>query len=416
MIYESEGSAGKIIDRCRKLARFSEEPGCTTRTFLSAPMRDCHREIAGWLEAAGAQVRVDAAGNLRGLYPAAAGGARRLLIGSHLDTVPNAGAYDGVLGVVLAVALLEELKGRKLPFGIEVIGFSEEEGVRFGSPFIGSRALVGSLDDDLLMRKDKDGICVRQAIEEFGLKPNEIPDALVECDALGFLEFHIEQGPVLEKLGLPLGVVETIVGQSRLEVKFIGRANHAGTTPMGLRRDAVAAAAEWITAVENEAQRIPGLVATVGQFQAIPGATNVIAGEGRLSLDVRHGTDEVRIRAVETLIRIAQQIAERRGLLFEDNSLLNQKAVAMDPFLVGKIKEAVERAGCEPHMMTSGAGHDAMILAEKIPSSMIFLRTPGGVSHAPEETVEIADVAKALETGRNLLDLLASSNAAQRRI
>jgi allantoate deiminase len=416
MILESEGSAEKIIDRCRKLARFSEDPGCTTRTFLSAPMRDCHREIAGWLEAAGAQVRVDAAGNLRGLYPAMAGGARRLLIGSHLDTVPNAGAFDGVLGVVLAVALLEELKGQKLPFGIEVVGFSEEEGVRFGSPFIGSRALVGRLDDDLLMRKDKNGVCVRQAIEEFGMKPSEIPDALVEGDALGFLEFHIEQGPVLEEIGLPLGVVETIVGQSRLEVKFIGRANHAGTTPMDLRRDAVAAAAEWISAVENEAQRMPGLVATVGQFQVIPGATNVIAGEARLSLDVRHGTDEVRIRAVETLIRIAQQIAERRGLLFEYNSLLNQKAVAMDPFLVGKINEAVKRAGCEPHMMTSGAGHDAMILAEKIPSSMIFLRTPGGISHAPEETAELADVEKALEAGRNLLDLLASSNAAQRRI
>ncbi len=342
MIRESEASAGKIIDRCRKLARFSEEPGCTTRTFLSAPMRDCHREIAGWLEAAGAEVKVDAAGNLRGLYPAAVPGARRLLIGSHLDTVPNAGAYDGVLGVVLAVALLEELNGRRLPLRIEVVGFSEEEGVRFGTPFIGSRALVGRLDEDLLMRKDKDGISVREAIEEFGLKPAEIPDALVKDDAVGFIEFHIEQGPVLEKLGHPLGVVEAIVGQSRLEFTFVGRANHAGTTPMNLRRDAVAAAAEWISAVEQEAQRIPGLVATVGQFEAIPGATNVIAGEARLSLDVRHGSDEVRTRAVDTLVRTAQQISERRGLSVQCNVLLNQKAVAMDPFLVGKIKEAME--------------------------------------------------------------------------
>ena len=408
MSRDREASAAKIIDRCRKLARFSEEPGCTTRTFLSAPMRDCYREIAGWLDAAGAEVKVDAAGNLRGLYPAATPGSRRLLIGSHLDTVPNAGAFDGVLGVVLGVALLEELNGRRLPFGIEVIGFSEEEGVRFGTPFIGSRALVGRLDEDVLMRKDKGGNSVREAIEQFGLKPAEIPDALVNGDSVGFIEFHIEQGPVLEQFGYPLGVVEAVVGQSRLEITFVGRANHAGTTPMNLRRDAVAAAAEWITAVEQEAQRIPGLVATVGQIEAIPGATNVIAGEARLSLDVRHGSDEVRTRAVDTLVHTAQQISERRGLSVQCKAMLNQKAVAMDPFLVGKIKEAMERVGCEPHVMASGAGHDAMIMAERIPSAMIFLRTPGGISHAPEETVEIADVAKALETGMHLLDLLAS--------
>jgi len=408
MIRESEASAEKVIDRCRKLARFSEDPGCTTRTFLSPPMRDCHKEIAGWLAAAGAEVTVDAAGNLRGLYPAAVPGARRLLIGSHLDTVPNAGAYDGILGVVLGVALLEELRGRRLSFAIEVVGFSEEEGVRYGTPFIGSRALVGRLDDELLMRKDKDGISVRQAVEEFGLEPAEIPDALLNNDAIGFLEFHIEQGPILEDLGLPLGVVETIVGQSRLEITFVGRGNHAGTTPMHLRHDAIAAAAEWITAVEKEARRIPGLVATVGQFEAKPGATNVIAGEARLSLDVRHGSDDIRTRAVDTLVRLAQQISKRRGLTVQCNVLLNQKAVSMDPFLVSKIKEAIEHSGCEPRVMVSGAGHDAMILAEKIPSAMIFLRTPGGTSHAPEETVEIADVAKALETGVHLLDLLAS--------
>ena len=235
-------------------------------------------------------------------------------------------------------------------------------------------------------------------------------------DALGFVEFHIEQGPVLEQLGRPLGVVEAIVGQSRLEITFIGRANHAGTTPMNLRHDAVAAAAEWITAVEQEAQRIPGLVATVGQFEAKPGATNVIAGEARLSLDVRHGSDEVRTARRGYFSPHSARNCERRGLSVRCNTLLNQKAVAMDPFLVGQIEEAMRRAGCEPHMMVSGAGHDAMIMAEKIPSAMIFLRTPGGISHAPEETVEIEDVAKALESGLHLLDLLASSNVVQRRI
>ncbi len=415
MIRGGEQSARKIIDRCQKLAGFSEDIGCITRTFLSAAIRDCHREIAGWLEPLGAEVKIDAAGNFRAVYPGTTPGAPRLVIGSHLDTVPNGGAYDGVLGVVIAIALLEELHGRRLPFAIEVVGFSEEEGVRFGVPFIGSRALVGRLDEELLMCKDMNGVSVRHAIEEFGLKPAEIPEAQANSNALGFVEFHIEQGPVLEQLERPLGVVETLVGQSRLEITFVGRANHAGTTPMHLRHDAIAAAAEWISIVENEARSISGLVATVGQFEAKPGATNVIAGEVRLTLDVRHGSDEVRSRTVATLFRHAEEIAARRGLIVRKSTLLDQKAVVMDPFLVAQAAEAIRRAGCEPQMMVSGAGHDAMIMAEKVPSTMIFLRTPGGVSHAPEETVEIEDVAKALESGLCLLDLLASSAVVQRR-
>jgi len=402
------------MERCQKLAGFSEETGCTTRTFLSPPMRDCHREIAGWLAPLGTEMKIDAAGNLRGLYPSAASGARRLLIGSHLDTVLNAGAYDGILGVVLAVSLLEALRGRKLAFEIEVVGFSEEEGVRFGTPYIGSRALIGSLDEELLEHKDANGICVRRAIEEFGLNPAQIPNARLSDNTFGYLEFHIEQGPVLEQLGRPLGVVEAIAGQSRLEVTFTGRANHAGTTPMNLRHDAIAAAAEWITAVECEAKSTSGLVATVGRINVKPGATNVIAGEARLSLDARHKLDDVRTRAVETLLRKAEQIAERRGMIVRSSTQLNQKAVAMNPLLVRQAGEAIQRAGCEPHTMVSGAGHDAMILAEKVPAAMIFLRTPGGISHSPAETVETGDVAKAIESGLHLLDLLASSPMIQR--
>ena len=199
--------AEKVIARCRKLATFSEDASGTRRTFLSAPMRDCHREIAGWLEPLGVQVRVDAVGNLRGFYPGASPGAPRILVGSHLDTVPNAGAFDGILGVVLAAGLVESLEGLKLPFGIEVVGFSEEEGVRFGVPFIGSRALVGRVDEELLGRKDERGISVRKAIQDFGLNPDEISRAALRDDVLGYIEFHIEQGPVLENLGRPLGVV-----------------------------------------------------------------------------------------------------------------------------------------------------------------------------------------------------------------
>jgi allantoate deiminase len=372
-------------------------------------MRDCHREIAGWLEPLGAQVRVDAVGNLRGFYPGASPGAPRILVGSHLDTVPNAGAFDGILGVVLAVGLVESLDEMKLPFGIEVVGFSEEEGVRFGVPFIGSRALVGRVDEELLGRKDEHGVSVRKAIQDFGLNPDEISKAMLSDDVLAYTEFHIEQGPVLENLGRPLGVVEAIVGQNRLQFTFSGQANHAGTTPMNLRHDALAAAAEWILAVENLAQRTPGIVATVGFVGAKPGATNVIAGEACATLDIRHASDRERTEALDELIRQAESSAARRGVTVKWRALLAQHAVAMDPFLAEQIEHAIQKAGCEPHRMASGAGHDAMILAEKVPAAMIFLRTPGGISHDPAESVHLDDVARALECGQHLLTQLAAS-------
>jgi len=408
--------AEEVIARCQILASFSEDAGSTRRTFLSPPMHDCHRELTKWLAAAGAEVTVDAAGNLRGLYAAAHSTAPRLLLGSHLDTVPNAGAYDGILGVVIAVALVESLQGRRLPFAIEIAGFSEEEGVRFGSPFIGSRALVGSLDEELLNRQDANGISVRDAIKHFGLSPSEIPRAALSNDTLAYLEFHIEQGPILESLGRSLGAVDAIAAQTRMTFEFMGRANHAGTTPMHLRHDAIAAAAEWIIDVERTAHNHSGLVATVGQIEAKPGATNVIAAEARVTLDVRHKSSDIRDGAVETLVRVAHEIAERRGLSLRQSVLLSQPAVAMDPFLVDQIQDAIRSADCQPLRMTSGAGHDAMILAEKVPAAMIFLRSPGGISHDPAESVEVEDVAKALDCGVHLLDQLANSTELQKRM
>ncbi len=409
--------ASEVIARCQTLARFSEDTGSIRRTFLSPPMRDCHREIAGWVAPLGVTSRVDAVGNLRMVYAAAKPDAPRLMIGSHLDTVPNAGAYDGVLGVVLPIALLGALNGRKLPFAIEVVGFSEEEGVRFSTPFIGSRALVGSLDEDVLRRRDAQGISIRKAIEDYGLNPAEIAQAAMQGqdNVLGYVEFHIEQGPVLENAGRPLGVVEAIAGQSRMEFTFVGQANHAGTTPMNLRHDALAAAAEWISAVEQRALSTPGLVATVGAIQAKPGATNVIAGETRLSLDVRQQHVEARTAAVDYLVQLAEDVATRRGLKVRWNVLMDQRAVPMDPFLVSQVEKAVSKAGCEPYRMVSGAGHDAMILAEKVPAAMIFLRTPGGISHDPAESVEVGDVAKAIDCGLHLLEQLASSSEFQRK-
>jgi allantoate deiminase len=412
---DSQALARQAIARCQTLAGFSEDAGSIHRTFLSSPMRDCHRSISGWSSSLGAASRLDPVGNLRIVYPGAEPDAPSLLIGSHLDTVPNAGAYDGVLGVMIGIALLAAIDHRKLPFAIEVIGFSEEEGVRFATPFIGSRALAGALDEGLLSRRDAQGISIRDAIQTFGLNPAEIPDAVVNEGVRGYLEFHIEQGPVLESAGHPLGVVEAIAGQSRLELTFTGHANHAGTTPMNLRYDSLAGAAEWIIAVERYAQITSELVATVGAIQATPGAVNVIAREAKLSLDVRHQRDETRNAAVAHFVQRAEDIARRRGLTVRWNVLLNQPAVPMDQFLTAEIEKAISKSGCSPYRMTSGAGHDAMILAAKVPSAMIFLRTPGGVSHDPEEAVEVGDVAKAIDCGLCLLDQLASSSEFQRK-
>jgi len=401
--------AEEVIARCRRLASFSEDACGTRRTFLSAPMKDCHREVSGWMKSLGMSVSLDAVGNLRGIFPAALSGAPLLLMGSHLDTVPNAGAFDGILGVVLALGLVESLENSKLPFAIEVIGFSEEEGVRFGVPFIGSRALVGRVDEHLLDRRDEHGVSVRKAIQEFSLNPEKISDAQLRDDVLGFLEFHIEQGPVLENLNRPLAAVEAIVGQNRLEFIFTGHSNHAGTTPMHLRHDALAAAAEWIVEVEGAARQTAGMVATVGFVEAKPGATNVIPGEARATLDIRHASDEIRTQTLDDLIRHAQTITAKRSVSVEWRTLLAQNAVAMDPFLTHQIEQAIGASGCQPHRMPSGAGHDAMILAEILPAAMIFLRSPGGISHDPAESVHLDDVAKALECGSHLLTQLSTS-------
>jgi allantoate deiminase len=393
-----------VIGRCRVLAELSEEPGFTTRTFLSEPMHALHAHLRTWMEQAGMKVFTDHAGNLRGVYPSARPSSPRLFIGSHLDTVPRAGAFDGILGVVLGIALIERLGGRRLPFAIEVIGFSEEEGVRFGVSFIGSRALIGDIDDDLLAR-------IGAAIAAFGLDPSRIGEARASDDALGYLEFHIEQGPVLESLHLPLGIVEAIAGQSRLEVVFAGKANHAGTTPMNLRQDALAGAAEWITTVEREARVIPDAVATVGRIAASPGAGNVIPSSATASLDVRHTNDTVRRELVARLLRCAEEIAASRCLKVSSEQRLDQPAVAMDSALTQLLERAVASTGRPIHRMMSGAGHDAMIVARRMPAAMLFLRSPGGISHHPDESVLPGDVADALDVGMRFLEELEQRHA-----
>jgi allantoate deiminase len=388
------------------LAAFTSEPGWTTRTFLSEPMRQVYAEVGGWMSAAGMTVRVDPAGNLRGVYPGTSS-ARRLYIGSHLDTVPHAGPFDGILGVVAGVALVEQLAGQRLPFALEVVGFADEEGVRFGVPFIGSRGFTGTLDESLLARRDENGVSVADAIRTFGAEP--WPPAAVSEDALGWVELHIEQGPVLERLGLPLGIVDAIAGQTRLTVTLTGATRHAGTTPMENRRDALAGAAEWIVAVEHHARETPGLVATVGRVDVEPGATNAVAGRCDVTLDVRHAADALRVAARDDLMAAACAIATRRRLDVSVDVLLEQPTVPMDPALTARLASAVERAGHPTHHMPSGAGHDAMIVATSMPAAMLFVRSPGGISHHPDETVLESDVDAALRVLRGLLDDLASS-------
>jgi allantoate deiminase len=392
-----------VIARCREIAACTEVPGETTRLFLSPPMHAVHALLRGWMEAAGMTVHVDAIGNLRGIWPALTSDSPRLLIGSHLDTVPNAGAFDGILGVVLAVAVVEQLQGQHLPFAIEVIGFSEEEGVRFSKPFLGSLALVGKLDAETLARTDPDGISVRQAIEAYGLNPAQLPAAVLSDRSFAYIEFHIEQGPVLESENASLGIVEALVGQTRMEVIFIGQSNHAGTTPMHLRHDAMSAAAAWIAAVEEYARSSEDLVATVGKVEVSPGAGNVIAGRVTASLDVRDSDDDVRKASVAAMLQLAETAAGKRGVQLTTRTQLEQPAVPLDSHLTTMLQNAAAQAGFPSRRMTSGAGHDAMILAPVIPSAMLFLRSPGGLSHHPAESVLQQDVEAALATAMEFL-------------
>jgi allantoate deiminase len=398
--------AQRAIAECRRIAVLSEEPDRTTRRFLTSPVREVHALLRGRMEALGMTVSVDAAGNLRGLWRPPGSRARRLILGSHIDAVPNAGAFDGILGVTLALECAEIAQELKLPLPIEINAFSEEEGVRFGLPFIGSRAAAGRFDPALLKLKDADGVTLEDAIRAFGLNPAEIDKAAIDEDALGFLEVHIEQGPVLEVEDLRVAAVTAIVGQSRHTLTWTGHANHAGTTPMHLRRDALAGAAEWIVAVEALARRMEGLVATVGHVDVEPNAGNVIAGAVRVSLDVRHANDLERKAAVETLLAQAEAIAARRRLVLQCTRQMDQPAVPMDERLTAFLAEAIELTGLPVKRMPSGAGHDAMVMAARVPAAMLFLRSPGGISHHPDETALEEDVAAALGVCRKFLQRL----------
>jgi allantoate deiminase len=394
------GSAAGAIGRCRELAAVSEEPGRLTRRFATPAMARANALVGGWMAEAGMEVRVDAAGNLVGHLPGSDAGAGTLLLGSHLDTVRDAGAFDGPLGVLAAIACVERLRTQDepLPFSVDVLGFSDEEGLRFGAPYLGSRAVVGAFDAELLALVDDDGVSVRDALRAFGGAPDALGSASRRDDRLvGYCEVHIEQGPVLEQRDLPVGVVEAIAGATRVELEFTGQSGHAGTVPMAARHDAACAAAEWVVAVEAVARRAPGLVATVGRLEALPGAANVVPGAAIASLDVRHADDALRATAVEGLRAEAQRAASARGVQVQWRARMDAPAAAADRALTELLAEAVADRGLPVVRMVSGAGHDGVVLSAATGVAMLFVRCAGGVSHHPDESVDEADVAVALD-------------------
>ena len=388
--------AAEVLARCDALGAVSEEPGRLTRTFLRPAMRAANDLVGAWMREAGMATRVDAAGNLIGRWEGM--GSPGVVIGSHLDTVPDAGRYDGALGVLLGIAAVRALGGRRLPFAVEVVGFSEEEGVRYRTPYLGSLAMAGKFDPKLFDLLDADGIPMADAFRASSLEPDEIAEAAAPTGGiLAYVEAHIEQGPVLEAWGLPVGVVSGIAGQARLWVGFGGRAGHAGTEPMDLRRDALPAAAALVLEAERLARSTEGLRATVGTIAAHPGAVNVVPGSASLTLDVRHESDAVRERAALDLLGFAGETAERRGLTFGIDRIRSWAAVPADARLSGLLASAVRSAGVEPRSLVSGAGHDAAVMASVAPMAMLFVRSPGGISHHPSESVDPADVKVALD-------------------
>lgn len=404
--------ATQVMERIHALAHISEEPDRLTRTFCSPAMRRANELVSNWMREAGMAVRVDAIGNLIGHFPAAQPDGRILLLGSHLDTVRDAGRFDGSLGVLVAIACVRRFcdNRTRLPFAIEVVGFADEEGARYQTAYLGSRALAGNFNAADLKRTDARGITMAEAIRELGGNPDALAGAKLDPRRLlGYAEVHIEQGPVLEQRNLALGVVTAIAGQSRARVSFVGRAGHAGTVPMSSRHDALCAAAEFVLAVESLAQSRGGLVATVGEIAALPGASNVIPGEARLSLDMRHPDDAVRLRACEELKKRAEEIAAGRGVQVRWELVHETAAVVCDQRLTAVLNEAVKRHQKESPLLTSGAGHDAAAMAAVCPVAMLFVRCKGGISHHPDESATLEDVRVAIAVMNDFLQQLDKS-------
>lgn len=410
---EAERAAARVMARCDALAQISESPDGLTRVYLSPEHLQANALVGEWMRAAGMCVWQDAVGNICGRYEGAETGAQALLLGSHLDTVRNAGRYDGMLGVLSAIEIVSWLhqQQRRLPLAIEVVGFGDEEGTRFGITLLGSRGLTGSWPESWSAVADGNSITVAQAMKDVGLDIANIGKAARAPEEIAaYLELHIEQGPCLEQADLALGVVTAINGARRLSCRFQGEAGHAGTVPMAQRKDALAAAAEWIVDIEQMTRRYgQQCVATVGTLQCTSGAVNVIPGEVELSLDIRGPDDAQLAELLADLLAQGEAIARRRGVTFHSTEYYAINATRCDPELQRALSDAVAQVQGRSLSLPSGAGHDAIAIAERWPVGMLFVRCAGGISHHPAEAVTQPDVAQAVQAALLTVERFAAS-------
>jgi allantoate deiminase len=406
--YLSQSDPGRrILGRCDELAAISRPGAGVTRLYLTDEHRAAMALVAQWMREAGMEVHIDQAANVIGRYPPAKPQGGYLLIGSHVDSVIDAGKYDGPLGVITAIDCVATLNRdkRRLPFGIEILAFGDEEGTRFGTTLIGSRAVAGSLTPQDLAITDKDGVSVEKALRVFGLDPTALSLAARKReDVLAYVEVHIEQGPILEQADLPVGIVTSISAQIRKIVTLTGEANHAGTVPMRLRHDPFLAGAEMALALERIAAAIPDAVGTVGRVDVRPGGVNVIPGQVTISLDMRARTDAMLRQLTSEMDREITRIAKARGVEMKVEPMLETKAAPCAPGLIGQLDNAVRKCGIKPLHLPSGAGHDGMAMIALGPIGMLFVRCKAGISHSPLESVEAADVTVAATVLREFID------------
>jgi allantoate deiminase len=398
-ILDADLVAGRrLMARLDAFTAFTDEPRRLTRVFLSEAHRRAAQAFIGWCGEAGLEATIDAAGNVVARYEGKRAGAPALMLGSHIDTVRDAGRYDGNYGALAALAVVESLsaRGERLDHAIEIVAFGDEEGVRFRTTLTGSRALAGNYPQDVLDQKDAQGVLMRDALLAFGGDP-ERAGALRRLDIAAFVEAHIEQGPTLEAEGLPLGVVTAINGATRLEVNVDGLAGHAGATPMHLRQDALTGAAEMALAIEDRARSEHDLVATVGRLEVWPSATNVIPGRVQFSIDLRAPSDLNRVAALADVEARIFAIAATRGVRVSVAKSHEANAFVCDPNIVAGLAQAVEAVGVQPRLLPSGAGHDTMAMGKLCPAGMLFVRCKGGVSHNPLESITVEDCAIGLK-------------------
>lgn len=398
--------AHNVMQRCDQLATISQHSDYIDRRYLSVQHKQANELVASWMREANMRVWQDEAGNQWGRYVSSHQNAKSLVIGSHLDTVPNSGKYDGILGVLLPLSYIQYLHDNhiSLPYHIDIVGFADEEGTRFGTTLLGSRAVAGTWQDKWASLKDNNEISIATAMRTFGLEINNIHNAAADPDdLLGFLEIHIEQGPVLESKGASVGVVTGIAGAKRFNIEVTGHAGHAGTVPMALRQDALVGSAEMLIAIERLAIQSE-LVATVGKINSASQAVNVISGHVEFSLDIRSLNNEIRDDCLQQIELELERIAQQRGLVLNIKQSHEADATPCHPEMISKLVKACEQSSMVPHLISSGAGHDAMALAHLCPMGMLFVRCEKGVSHHPEESITTDDVVCTLDVLRSFCE------------